>query len=161
RGIGETSVERLGLHALAEGWTLWQAVERGDALDDLPGAAREGGKALERLRLDLRRRLVQDRERASGVARDLCDAHGSKRELDENSGTTNAAARRWGNVEALLRTFSKKEERDARTDGGASDVRALAAFLHALTLSQEDGEADPSDAVTLSTLHGSKGLEFD
>ena len=36
RGIGEGSVEKLALHALARGWTLWQAVERVDALDDIP-----------------------------------------------------------------------------------------------------------------------------
>ncbi len=49
RGIGEQSVEKLALNALGRGWTLWQAVERVDALDDIPPAAREGCKALERV----------------------------------------------------------------------------------------------------------------
>jgi DNA helicase-2/ATP-dependent DNA helicase PcrA len=34
-------------------------------------------------------------------------------------------------------------------------------FLHALTLQSSDEEEDPGNVVTLSTLHGSKGLEFD
>ena len=35
------------------------------------------------------------------------------------------------------------------------------AFLHSLTLQMDDEEEDPGNVVTLSTLHGSKGLEFD
>ncbi|WP_306465511.1 3'-5' exonuclease, partial [Salmonella enterica] len=34
-------------------------------------------------------------------------------------------------------------------------------FLHSLTLQMDDEEEDPGNVVTLSTLHGSKGLEFD
>ena len=34
-------------------------------------------------------------------------------------------------------------------------------FLHALTLQVSEEEEDPGNVVTLSTLHGSKGLEFD
>jgi DNA helicase-2/ATP-dependent DNA helicase PcrA len=37
----------------------------------------------------------------------------------------------------------------------------LAAFVHTLTMDIETDAEDPGDAVTLSTLHGSKGLEFD
>ena len=35
------------------------------------------------------------------------------------------------------------------------------AFLHALTLQTNEEDEDPGNMVTLSTLHGSKGLEFD
>ena len=50
RGIGETALERLvDARATARGWSLWQAVERVDALDDVPAAAREGCRALERV----------------------------------------------------------------------------------------------------------------
>ena len=34
-------------------------------------------------------------------------------------------------------------------------------FLHARTRQTSDEEEDPGNVVTLSTLHGSKGLEFD
>jgi DNA helicase-2/ATP-dependent DNA helicase PcrA len=34
-------------------------------------------------------------------------------------------------------------------------------FLHSLTLQMNEEEEDPGNVVTLSTLHGSKGLEFD
>ena len=35
------------------------------------------------------------------------------------------------------------------------------AFLHSLTLQMDEETEDPGNVVTLSTLHGSKGLEFD
>jgi superfamily I DNA/RNA helicase len=163
RGIGETSVERLSLHATAKGWTLWQAVERVDVLPDIPSAAREGCKNLEALVGSMRKQLLVDRTRASVVARTLCETAGIKRDLEQTSGSPNAAARRWGNVEAILRTFTKREERTQNKGVDASDEKALAAFLHALTLSFDDEteEGAPPDMVTLSTLHGSKGLEFD
>ena len=37
----------------------------------------------------------------------------------------------------------------------------LMAFLHSLTLQSNDEDEEPGNMVTLSTLHGSKGLEFD
>ncbi len=41
-------------------------------------------------------------------------------------------------------------------------MRELASFLQALTLDfGDDEEAGTGDAVTMSTLHGAKGLEFD
>ena len=161
RGIGETSIERLGVHALAKGWTLWQTIERVDALDDLPAAAREGAKQLEKLIGDVRRRLLVDRARASVVARELCEKAGIKRDLEASSGSANAAARRWGNVEALFNTFSKREQREEGKGADASDERALVAFLNALTITFSEEEEEARDVVTLSTLHASKGLEFD
>src|SRR5215203_905141 len=45
--------------------------------------------------------------------------------------------------------------------GDATAERDLMAFLHSLTLQMSDEDEDPGNVVTLSTLHGSKGLEFD
>jgi superfamily I DNA/RNA helicase len=166
RGIGEASLERLTLHALAKGWTLLQAVERVDALDDIPSAARDGCKALERIVEATRQRLLKDNAQASAVVREVCDSVGLRAELDATSGSVQAATRRWGNVEALFATFGRREaKRAAASDGDdaedASSVDGLARFLNALTLQfSEEGDA-PQDVVTLSTLHGSKGLEFD
>ena len=47
RSIGDTSLQRLALNALGRGWTLWQGVERVDAIDEIPNAAREGCTQLE------------------------------------------------------------------------------------------------------------------
>jgi DNA helicase-2/ATP-dependent DNA helicase PcrA len=162
RGIGDTSLERLGQHALARGWTLWQAVERVDAIDDLPSSAREGCKSLEAAIGAVRKRLLVQRETASGVARDLAESVGMKKDIDATSPSGNAAARRWGNVEGLFAMLARREQRVTNAGRDATAERDLAAFLHSLTLQMsEEEDEDPGNVVTLSTLHGSKGLEFD
>jgi DNA helicase-2/ATP-dependent DNA helicase PcrA len=168
RGVGTTSVERLATHALAKGWSLWQALERVDAVDGLPNGARDGCKALEKMIADLRKNLVVDRMRPSLVARELAKTIDLQKELERTSPSPAAAARRWANVEGLLGTFARRETREAAASasgGGAGALakheESLAAFLHALTLNHSEEEEDPENVVTLSTLHGSKGLEFD
>ena len=161
RGIGDTSVEKLSQYALAKGWSLWEAIERVDALDAIPTGAREGCKQLERIVGDMRKRLMIDRGKASVVTRELCDTLGLRKDIDATSTSTNAAARRWSNVEGILGVFSRRE---ARVTGKGQDdtaERELMSFLHSLTLQMDDAEEDPGNVVTLSTLHGSKGLEFD
>jgi DNA helicase-2/ATP-dependent DNA helicase PcrA len=161
RGIGDTSVEKLTQYAVARGWSMWEAVERVDALDGISTAAREGCKQLERIVGDMRKKLMIDRAKASVVARDLCETIGLRKDIDQTSTSTNAAARRWSNVEGILGVFSRRE---ARVTGKGQDdtaERELMSFLHSLTLQMDDEEEDPGNVVTLSTLHGSKGLEFD
>lgn len=158
RGVGETSLERLALHAQARGWTLWEGVERVDAIDEISESARAGCKELERVVSNLRKRLLVDRAKSSEVARELVERIGMKRDIDAGSTSTEHAKRRWGNVEALITTFGRRDIRE--TDKGNDPVDELGGFLHALTLKFEEGEEDTGDMVTLSTLHGSKGLEF-
>jgi len=161
RGIGETSLERLSTHAMAKGWSLWQTVERVDALDDIPQAAREGCKHLERVIGETRKKLLVERSRASYAARDLSERVGFFRDIDMSSPSPQIAARRKGNLEALFSTFSKREAREQAKGNDATNEQALAAFLHALTLNFDEESEEATDKVTLSTLHGSKGLEFD
>jgi ATP-dependent DNA helicase Rep len=161
RGIGDTSVEKLSLHATAKGWSLWQAIERVDALDGISNPAREGCKELERIIGNLRKRLVVERTPASAAARELCESIGLKKDIDGTSTSVNAGARRWGNVEGLFGILSRREQRVADKGGDASAERELMGFLHSLTLQMSEEDEDPGNVVTLSTLHGSKGLEFD
>jgi DNA helicase-2/ATP-dependent DNA helicase PcrA len=161
RGIGDTSVEKLTQHAMAKGWSLWQAIERVDALDGVSSPARDGCKQLERVVGDLRKKLMVERTKASGVARELCDAIGLRKDIDATSPSPNASARRWSNVEGLFGILTRREGRVEAKGGDASAERDLMAFLHSLTLQMSEEEEDPGNVVTLSTLHGSKGLEFD
>jgi DNA helicase-2/ATP-dependent DNA helicase PcrA len=154
RGIGEVTLEKLAGHAFARGWSLWQAVERCDALDDVPAAAREGCRALERLIGDARRDLFGAKKPPSEVARAIVEQAGVLAELDTSSPTKDAATRRRANVEGIVATLARREQREGNgTDG-------LAAFLRALTMDIEKEGEDEEDVVTLSTLHGSKGLEY-
>jgi DNA helicase-2/ATP-dependent DNA helicase PcrA len=160
RGIGETSIERLTQHALAKDWTLMQAVERVAAIDGIPDVARSGCAALESILTETRERLLAPGTKPAEAARALCERVGLRREIDASSPTPQAAARRWGNVESLFVTLSRHDH-VGKTE--TARRQAIARLLHSLTLDfgDDDDEAEPGDVVTLSTLHGSKGLEFD
>lgn len=161
RGIGDTSLERLAQTSLAKGWSLWEAIERIDSIDGISPAARTGCKELERLIAETRRDLLVERTLASVASERLLTRVDFKKELETQSGSSHVAQRRWGNVVALLATFKKREAKQAAAGKDAANERDLAAFLHALTLQHDDESEDPKDQVTLSTLHGAKGLEFD
>jgi DNA helicase-2/ATP-dependent DNA helicase PcrA len=161
RGIGEASVEKLALHALAKGWSLWQAVERVDALDEIPNAAREGCRTLEKIVEEAKRALEVEKRKPSDVVKLLCERTKIREDIDVGSGSPQAAARRWSNVEGLIRTFARRELRESDKGKDAGEVEGLRAFLQALTLDFGNDDDGPIDVVTLSTLHASKGLEFD
>ena len=155
RGIGETSLEKLALHAAERKWSLWEAVERVDALDDVGGPARDGCNALAKLVAEARRELFGAKKPPSEVARTIVDRVGFKGDFDSGSQNVATAGKRWANVEGILGTLARREARTGATTDG------LSAFLHTLTMDIETEAEDAGDLVTLSTLHGSKGLEFD
>jgi DNA helicase-2/ATP-dependent DNA helicase PcrA len=157
RGIGDGSLEKLALHALAKGWTLWQAVERVDALDDVPAGAREGCRALERLMNETRDDLHASGASAAAAVRRLAERIALREEVDASSPSGQIAARRWANVESLLASFQRRE---ARAPEG-SEGEWIGSFVQALTLEQGKDDEDARPKVTLCTLHGAKGLEFD
>jgi len=160
RGIGETTLERLVAHAYASGWTLWQAVDRSEAIDAIPSSARDGCRALSKVVAEARRGLLADKRKPSEVARTICEHVGLRAEIETGAPAVDVAAKRWANVEGLLRTLARREER-GEAAGGGDPLEGLAAFLQMLTLDIERDAEDPGDVVTLSTLHGSKGLEYE
>ena len=129
-------------------------------VDDISGAAREGCKDLERIIGEVRKSLLVEQAKASDTTRQLCERIGLKRDIDASSGSPKIAGKRWANVESLFQTLMRREAREGVVDGKKEEI-ALSNFLHALTLNFDDAEESTGDAVTLSTLHGSKGLEFD
>ncbi len=155
RGIGDTSFEKLVANARSRGWSLMQAVERVDAFDDVGAAARDGCHALERVLVEARQDLMNARKAPSEVARTIAERVAFKAEIDGSSPTGDAAAKRWANVESILGTLARREAREG------SKLDGLGAFLHLLTMDVEPSTEESKDVVTLSTLHGSKGLEFE
>jgi DNA helicase-2/ATP-dependent DNA helicase PcrA len=156
RGIGEAALDRLVTHAYARGWSLWQAVERIDALDDVSPAAREGCRVLDRIVMDARKELFGAKRPPSEVARTMLDRVAMKAAIDVGAPSPDVAGKRWANVEGVLGTLARREARE-----GEAGPQGLAAFLQMLTMDIESETDDTADVVTLSTLHGSKGLEFD
>jgi ATP-dependent DNA helicase Rep len=155
RSIGEATLEKMALHAAKRQWTLWQAIERADALDDVPTAALAGCRSLTQLVAATRAALFGEKRPPSEVVRDLCERVRLKEEIDAGAPAPGAAAKRWANIEWLFGVLARREAR------GETDTDGLSSFMHALTMGMESEAEDAGDVVTLSTLHGSKGLEFD
>ena len=79
-----------------------------------------------------------------------------REDVFDGSGSNEHAARRWGNVESLLRVLDRH---DARGQGGGREkLRELIQFL---TLDPDRDEESAERAVTMTTMHGAKGLEFE
>jgi superfamily I DNA/RNA helicase len=97
------------------------------------------------------------------VLRWLCERVRLKDDLDDSSPTGDAAARRWGNVESMVSTLARREERERAAGRDPTKEENLRAFIQAIMLDTSDSGDDdtPKELVLLSTLHGSKGLEFD
>jgi ATP-dependent DNA helicase Rep len=90
----------------------------------------------------------------ASVARALCAEIGLKEDIQAGATSNQAAARRWGNVEGLINVFFRREEK------GKGDRESFAEFLRLLALRQDGDEEDATDRVTLTTIHGAKGLEW-
>ncbi len=151
RGIGDVALERISTYATAHDLSLWAVVCKPHAVRDLPPAAMEGCRALVRLVEAMRLRM--DTFSPASVARALTGGIGLKEDIAAGSPSPQAAARRWGNVEGLLNVLFRREEQ------GKGDRERFAEFLRLIALRQEE-EEEATDRVTLTTIHGAKGLEW-
>ena len=152
RGIGDVAVSKITAHATARDLSLWVAVTRPHAIHELTPAAMEGCRQLVRIVEATRLRLERG-EPSAQIARALLEDAGFKEDITAGSGSNSAAARRWGNIEGLLNVFARRDEQ------GKGDRDKFAEFLRLLALRQES-EEEATDRVTLTTMHGAKGLEF-
>ena len=143
RGLGDKAVAKVHQLARGEGVSLTTAAARILDTDELtPQARRALGN------------LVGDIHRWRGLANDLPHAELAGRILDESGYTAMyqaeksvEAAGRLENLSELVRAMEEYE--------------TLGAFLEhvSLVMDNEGGRQDPQ--VTIMTIHGSKGLEFD
>ncbi|KQM65065.1 DNA helicase II [Sphingomonas sp. Leaf17] len=143
RGLGDKAVAKVHQLARGEGVSLTTAAARILDTDELtPQARRALGN------------LVGDIHRWRGLANDLPHAELAGRILDESGYTAMyqaeksvEAAGRLENLSELVRAMEEYE--------------SLGAFLEhvSLVMDNESGRQEPQ--VTIMTIHGSKGLEFD
>ena len=155
RGIGDVALQKLAAHATYHDLSLYGAAERAHAVNGLNDRARDGCRTWVRIVNDARR-AIDDGVPAGEVVQLIASRIDLKRNIFAESGQNNkAAGRRWTNVKFLIRAF---ERRDAKEK---MDREAYAQFLRVLMLREEsDEEQDATDKVTLTTMHGAKGLEF-
>jgi superfamily I DNA/RNA helicase len=155
RGIGDVTIARVETHALARGKSFVNAVTHADAISDLSDAAKEGCrkviKGIEAMRENL------ESPQLSRAALGYFESVGIRSDLEGAAAGSESVAdkQRWANVEHLIKGLDRWEGIDEE------ERPSLATYLQRLTVRrEEEGEAAPGNEVTLSSLHGSKGLEW-
>jgi superfamily I DNA/RNA helicase len=154
RGIGAKTVAQIQSHAERHAIPFAQALARIDTVPEIGDGPRRAVQSFSQMMASFQTRL-DDPAGFAALARELVDKTGIRRHLQDASEGGDAAAYRWANVEHWLGWLEKR----ARDSGG--DKRALRTFLERVTLGAGKDAEEAGDAVTLSTLHGTKGLEFD
>jgi DNA helicase-2/ATP-dependent DNA helicase PcrA len=153
RGLGTKTVERIEAHAEQHSIPFAKALEQAGFIEGIPEASRKAAVALCELLARYRQRVAPGS--LAQLARELIEELGVRKDLADAADGGEAGAIRYGNVEHLLRWLARYEQSAAR------DQQALQTFLERVTLRGESAEETVEGAVTLSTLHASKGLEFD
>lgn len=158
KGIGNTTLERLGEYASAHKISLFAAAFEGGFQSEI------GNKQLEDL-LNFCQYInkLQDRavrDPAGDVLNDLLAAIQYEAFLYDSE-EQRAAEVKWANVLDFIGWLTKKGESSTEY-GNESDGKNLLELTQMVTLMSmlEGRENGEPDAVKLSTLHASKGLEF-
>ena len=151
RGIGDKTVERLRDIAAENSESMYQALERAVAGDELPSAAKKKLGAFYELMEKLRRSSA---ERPSDIAYRVLETTGYERMLKEADDAESDA--RLGNLEELVGAI-KDYEAEVIEQG---EEPTLLDWLERITLvSVADGLED-APKVSMMTVHTAKGLEF-
>jgi len=156
RGIGESTVSKINDWSLAEKVPFFDTIGR---VDDVPGltmTARQRIFAFHQL-LKSEYELFANNRRLADKARDLFKRLKIEEELLASVDDKAAARRKVESVEQVVNSLASFA---ARTPGAT-----LSGFLERLALMDEehdkkDQQEHELDAVTLMSLHSSKGLEF-
>jgi DNA helicase-2/ATP-dependent DNA helicase PcrA len=155
RGIGPKTVEELQAHAERSGSSFAKALAEVATISGLSEQSRRSVEVFHELLQRYRAQLTSSSGLAK-LARALCDDAGIRRHLQDAAEGGEGGAIRWRNVEHFLGWLERFEREGERSRA------SLQAFLERVTLNgSSNQENEPQDAVTLSTLHGVKGLEFD
>jgi len=155
RGIGTTSIERMATWTKARNKPFAKALDHIEEIEGIPGNGMRAGVAL-RETLQAARDEIAAGEAMAQTAATLFESVGIKRDLlDGTPGPE--GPRRWQNIIYLIKAIERFE---ATPD---DEKPSLATFLHRITMRFQEAaqkDEDPKNLVTLSTLHGCKGLEF-
>jgi DNA helicase-2/ATP-dependent DNA helicase PcrA len=143
RGLGDSTLRAVHGLARAGAMPLTAAAARLVATDELKPAARRALGA-----------LLEDFARWRAEADRLPHPELAQLVLDESGYTAMWQADK--SPEAPGRLENLKE-----LVGAMEEFDSLAGFLEHISLVMENAEGDPGDMVSLMTLHGAKGLEFD
>ena len=150
RGVGATTLERLGAIGGTRHESLFAAVFAGEARAAIPARQREILDAFCTLINNLRHRAA--REPAARLLDELVAAIGYDDYLESTCDKKQAEARSCS-VRDFIGWLSRKGEADRK------NLLELTQMIALITMLEGQDERE-TDAVRLSTLHAAKGLEF-
>ncbi len=156
RGVGDTSLLKVNQWALAQGCSVFDAYGRASQIDGLAPAAAEKLAAFHEFIMAEVRKFKLGGLQAP-KARDLYQRLKLDEELLKTTEDRIAARRKMENIEQIVNGLAAYEER--------TEAPTLFGFLERVALLDEDRSKDKkkdaqNDAITLMSLHSSKGLEF-
>ncbi len=154
KGIGNTTLERLGEYASLHKMSLFAAAFEGDFQREVGGRQLDDLLTFCQFINRLQERATKDP--ANEVLNDLLTAIQYEAFLYDSE-EPRAAESKWKNVLEFVTWLGKKGEDNG--DGETRDLLSLTQMVALMSMleGREDGEPD---AVKLSTLHAAKGLEF-
>ena len=154
KGIGNTTLERLGEYASLHKMSLFAAAFEGDFQREVGGRQLDDLLTFCQFINRLQERATKDP--ANEVLNDLLTAIQYEAFLYDSE-EPRAAESKWKNVLEFVTWLGKKGEGNG--DGETRDLLSLTQMVALMSMleGREDGEPD---AVKLSTLHAAKGLEF-
>ena len=151
RGIGDTTLGKLNDYAKQHECSLFQAAQSMEALAALSAKNREAVQQFVYLMQDYQARAAADD--AGEVVQNLLQEIEYEAYLAGADEGGKAAEIRWQNVQDLAGWLAKKGEEGEKNLIELTQTIALMTLLEG----RDDGEID---AVKMSTLHASKGLEY-
>ena len=143
RGIGDTTVERLYAFARSKGISLHESVLQLVETDEIRGKARESLRS-----------LMDDFARWRGQLSNTPHPVLTGIMLDESGYTAMWQAEKTPDAQGRLENLRELVS-------AMAEFENLGAFLDHVSLVMENNETDSTEKVTLMTLHGAKGLEFE
>ncbi len=149
RGIGDTTLNSLNQYANAA-CSLYAAACTAEALAGLPAAGREHVRQFTALMQDYQTRAPQE-DAGEIIQSLLADIGYEAYLLNREEGRSGEI--KWRNVQDLCTWLARKGEQDGKNIIELSQTLALMNLL-------ENRNDEETDAVKMSTLHASKGLEY-
>ncbi len=155
RGMSPKSVKMLMEHAVADGVSIWQVMQRRDIVTDLSPAAQRGIADLQSVYADVTARAKNESLTAAMETLLTRTAYADEinRLYDEPEDRQNRMAS-LGEVANAIGAFEDNRE-DADLTGFLADIA-----LSGREMGNEKDKLAMQNAVWLLTLHAAKGLEF-
>lgn len=154
RGIGATTLQALGNYAAERKTSMFGACFEMGLADRISAKAMGHLEYFSKWLVDIADR-AEHGDLMEGI-RDMIEEIDYRAWLEEVTGDPNQAIRRMDNVEELLTWVSRIIEKDTEKQS----IGDIASRLVLMDLLERQADENQEDAVSLMTLHASKGLEF-